>query len=1044
MTKFLSTARILAFCISALISIGSTFGQDKKMSGMVSDEEGKPLPGVSVMLKGTTVGVVTDALGKYSLSTPRTGGVLIFSFTGYVQKEVNNISGKQVLNISLSADNKQLTEVVVTAFGVEKNKKALGYSTQIVAGGVLAEARETNVANALKGRVAGLHVNASSGGPGGSSFVIIRGGSSLTGNSQPLYVVDGVPIDNQNLDAATVSGGRDYGDGIGNINPDDIESVTVLKGPAAAALYGSRGSNGVILITSKKGKKRKGVGVDINSNSTFERPNVIPTRQNIWGGGYDGDYNSFGTATVNGQTYSSWPSWLVDDWGGKMDGRLIVVERFPELGPVKYSPQPSDNIKDFFQTGTTFTNTIGVGGGDEKTTYRFSASDMHNKSIIPNTALTRQTFTIRVTSNITSRLTVDAKINYIRQDGKNRPQNNSYSQNPMTGLNLLPRFVDLDWLKNYKNANGGQNTVVSNNPYWVINELIGTDHRDRMIGFLSAKYKFTDWLNLQARSGTDFYTDTRFNRMGQGTNSTHGSVENYQFHVMEDNSDLLLTAAGKLTDKFAGTISVGANHLNKDYQVTGAYGSNVNVDNLYYIGNMRNVTPREYRIRKQINSTYFSGEISYNNYLFLDVTGRNDWSSSLGVDNRSFFYPSFSTSFVFTDALDLRNYLSFGKIRASYAEAGNDADPYSTLGGFDVNSSNTFNGQSTASIRSEIPLYNLKNELKKSYEFGTELRFFDNRLGVDFTYYNSSTTNQIVPIQISTSTGYASRVINAGEISNKGIELFVTGTPLKFKDFKWDISVNFSHNKSKVVSLAPGIPALTILDPGYGASIQARVGEAFGNIVGYRAKRNENGDILVTNDGKYQRADDLSILGRIQPDYLVGVTNTFTYKGFALSALIDVRKGGQILSYSKLNQMAKGTGKFTEKRDNLIINGVVETSPQHYEKNTTVIAASDYYAGGGPWNDIGETQVIDADYIALREATLSYNLSRLLKKGSSFKDLRLSIVGRNLLYFYRDPQFKLMGISPETAFSATTAAQGYEAVSMPTTRSIGVNLSVAF
>jgi len=383
-------------------------------------------------------------------------------------------------------------------------------------------------------------------------------------------------------------------------------------------------------------------------------------------------------------------------------------------------------------------------------------------------------------------------------------------------------------------------------------------------------------------------------------------------------------------------------------------------------------------------------------------------------------------------------------VRVSYAEAGNDASPYLTKAGYNVTSSTTFNGQPFASIRTDIPLTNLKNELTRSYEFGTELKFLNNRLGVDFTYYNAATINQILPVEISATTGYNTRLINAGEIRNSGIELFLTVGLVKSKSFNWDITLNLSNNTSEVVSLAPGITTLTLMDPGYGASIEARVGEPFGNIVGYRKKRNANGDVLLTSDGKYQRADDREVLGKIQPDFLAGLTNTFTFKDLSVSFLIDTRKGGQILSYSKLNQMAKGTGKFTENRENLIAEGVIETAPGHFEKNTKVILAQDYYAAAGPWSNIGETQVIDADYVALREATIGYNLSSLLKKSNFFKTLKLSLVGRNLFYFYRDPEFKLMGISPESAFSSSTAAQGYESLNMPTTRSVGINLSLSF
>ena len=1045
MKRKLKVKRILFICLM-LVSITKLHAQVNTISGTVtSSEKGTPLAGVSVMVQGTSAATVTDDNGKYNLNIKDKKANIVFSFTGFALQTIN-IDNRSVINVSMATDPKSLSEVVVTAFGIEKNKKALTYSTQVVSGKELTEARETNVVNSLKGKIAGLHVNASSGGPGGSSYVMIRGNSSLTGSGQPLYVVDGVPIDNQTLDAAQVWGGKDYGDGVNNINPDDIENVTVLKGPGGASIYGARGANGVILITTKKGRKGKGVGVDFNSNTTFENPNVIPIQQNIWGGGYDDNYNSFGTTTINGTQYATWPSWLVDSWGGKMDGRLIIVDRWPEAGPIPYTAQAADNIKDFFQTGVTATNTVGFSGGNDAATYRLSISDMHNKGIIPNTKLQRQTINLRVTANLTSRLSIDAKVNYINQKGTNRPENNSYSNNPMTALNLLPRFASLSLMSNYKKEDGTMTRINgAKNPYWTINELTGNDSRDRIIGYVSAKYKLTNWLSLQGRSGTDFYTDVRYEKKGQNTDGDNGSVNNNQFVVKETNTDVLLTANGKVSEKFAGTFSVGANHLKRHQEVTGNYGNNLNVPDLYYIGNTQNVTPRQYAFGKEMNSTYFSGQLAYNNYLFLDVTGRNDWSSTLGLNNQSFFYPSAGLSFVFTDALALNNsFLKYGKVRASYAQAGNDATPFQTQAGYDVTSSTTFNGQPFAAIRSDIPLTDLKNELTTSFEFGTELRFFNNRLGVDFTYYNSSTTNQILPVEISSTTGYNTRLINAGEIRNKGIEIFLTGTPLKTKNFNWDVSLNLSNNTSKVISLAPGIATLTLMDPGYGASIEARVGEPFGNIVGYRTKRNANGDILLTSDGKYQRADDREVLGRIQPDFLAGFTNTFTYKDLSLSFLIDTRKGGQILSYSKLNQMAKGTGKFTEKRDNLIADGVIETSPGHFDKNTIVIPAQDYYASAGPWSDIGETQVIDADYVALREASIGYNFTSLFKKTNFFKTLRFSVVARNLLYFYRDAQFKEMGISPETSFSSSTAAQGYESVNMPTTRSIGINLSFSF
>lgn len=1017
------------------------------VSGKVVDENGEPMSPVSVVIKGTNRGTVTTGQGEFRIEVPSENSVLVFSFLGYLSQEVP-VNGRSSIHVIMTADNQKLSEVVVTALGIERSKKAVSYSTQVVDASQLTQARETNVMNSLKGKVAGVHINGTSGGAGTSSYVVIRGNSSLTGNTQPLYVVDGIPMDNSSLGAPNLFSGKDYGDGINNINPDDIENITVLKGPAAASIYGSRGANGVILITTKKGAKNKGVGVDVNSNATFEEINVLPTYQNVWGGGYDDNYTSFNTIDVNGQEFSQWPGWLVDNWGGKMDGRMLYIETWPELGAVPYSPQPTDRLKDFYRTGSTFTNTVGVSGGNGNTTYRFSASDMHNRGIVPNSSINRQTLNLRVASNVSDKLSVEGKINYIRQGAKNRPENGISFANVSASLNIIPQWVDLDWLKDYKRPNGSMTNYKSGgpyNPYWVVNEFVNNDSRDRLIGFLSAKYKFNDWLSLQGRAGTDFYTDTRFSRVGIGTPSSSyrtGYVSNNEYHVREDNMDFLLSANKKLSSDFTGSLSVGGNHMKRNNTLVGNTGTNLLVPGLYHINNAKLVTPANYVDRKEINSLYFLGQLGYKDFLFLDITGRNDWSSTLGKNNRSFFYPSVSSSFVFSDAFSIDpGILSFGKLRASYAEAGTDADAYQTKGGYDLYS-NGYDGMPFITSRRYVPLLDLKNELKRSYEIGTELRFFGNRLAIDFTYYKASTFNQIMKVELSTATGYDYRVINAGEISNRGIELFVNGTIIKSPAFKWDASVNFSHNKSRVESLADGINTVTLIESD-GANIEARLGEAFGNIVGTRYKRTEDGRILLTENGQWQPTEDRYVLGNIQPDFLAGITNSFTFKGLTISALIDIRKGGQVYSYTKYDQMAKGTGKFAERGGDLIAEGVIQDADGKYAPSTIKLLRQDYYAGRA-WGGIGEEFVVDADYVALREAIIGYDLGGVLMKNSKLKTLRLSLVGRNLLYIYRDPQFKLMGLSPETAFAPTAAAQGYEARGIPTTRSLGVNLSLSF
>ena len=1020
------------------------------IQGVIRNAEGLPLAGASVKIKGTETGATTDANGKFALNA-NIGDVLAVSYVGYIAQEIT-VSAISDLSIQLVRQDDNLSEIIVTAFGIEREKKALGYSVQEVKGEMLTEARETNIANSLKGRVAGVFVNPSSAGPGGSSNVIIRGNSSLTGSNQPLYVVDGVPIDNSNLDAASNDAGRDYGDGISNINPDEVESITVLKGPSAASLYGARGANGVILITTKKGSARKGVGVGLNSNATFEEPNVLPINQNKWGGGYDGNYSSFGTKIIDGVAYPLYTSSMYDHWGGEMDGRLIFVEALPELGLIPYTPQPDGNIRDFYRTGQTLTNTVSLSGGNQSTTFRASISDLHNKHILPTTGLNRQTVSLNFSSAITKQLTLEGRFSYVRQEGKNRPELGfgNGAANVVNSLALMARFVDLDWLKDYKRPDGSMvNYQVRrpHNPYWIANEMLSEDTRNRMMGYLSTRYQFTNWLSIKLRAGTDFYNDLRFERIGIGTtgaNTIRGGVKNIQWSVREDNIDALLTANGKINRDLTGSFSIGANHLDRRNEVLRATGDNLIVDGVYHISNALNVVTSNGLTRKVMNSVYAMGQLGYKNFLFLDLTGRNDWSSTLGMNNYSFFYPSASLSFAFTDLIRIDPaILSFGKLRASLAAAGNDASPYQTKSGYSLTST-YFNGQPMATYGVRIPLLDLKNELTISRELGMDLRFFQDRLGIDLTYYHSTTKNQIIPIPVSRGSGYSTKMINAGELSNQGIELLLNIAPIRNpKGFNWDITVNFSRNRSKVVSLVEGVTSLSLLDHSY-VGIEARPGEEYGNIVGFKYLRTEDGQLLLNSLGRFQNTTTREILGNIQPDFLGGISNVFSYKGFSLGGLIDIRKGGQIFSYTKYQEMANGTGKFTQERqDEMIIEGVIMDADGKYIKNTIPVSPLEYYAPRA-WSNIGEEFVIDADYVALREVTLGYVFKSSTLKKTPFSSAKLSIVGRNLLYIYRDPEFKSMGIAPESAFNTSSAAQGLETFALPTTRSLGINLALSF
>lgn len=1053
MKRKLPPTRVLLICLSLLLGcLAELQAQTKMISGTITSTDGTPLTGVSIAVQGTSTGTFTDDKGKYSLNVPGENATIVVSYIGYVTQTVA-INNRPVIDVQLKSDINQLSGVVVTAFGIKREKRALGYAVQEVPGEDLTEARETNVASALAGRVAGVQVSRTAGGPGGSARVIIRGNNSLTGNNQPLYVVDGVPIDN-----TSATPGIDYGDGISNINPDDIASISVLKGGNAAALYGARAANGVILITTKTGRTRKGIGVSINSNLTLEKVSVVPTFQNTWGLGYD--QNIFDAyTTIDGEKHPLLPGWLGDDWGPKMDGQLVAIETLPKLGLVPYVPQPNDNVKNFYDVGVTATNTVALSGGNEKTTFRLSVSDLHNTGIVPKSTFQRQTVDLRSTSNITSKLSVDAKVNYIMQKGHNRPSLSTSTDNPAYQLQRMPRFVDLDWLVPWKGPEGEYINWKSGgqpgNPYWSINEVVNDDKRDRVIGFFSAKYQFTNWLSLQARAGTDFYHDDRFLRKAVNTPSAlTGMVMNTGIDVKETNVDALLSASGSLSKNFTGTLSLGANQMNRSFKELQYTGTDLKIPNLYVISNAADVRPDYSLQRRRMNSVYAFGNLGFKNYLFLDLTARNDWSSTLSKGNYSFFYPSVSASFVFTDAFKMNSQiLPFGKLRVSYAQVGNDASPYLTKIGYSLGTVD-YNGQGFAQISGRIPATDLKNELTESFEIGADLRFFNNRLGIDFTYYKSSTYDQILPINIPAATGFSSKVINSGQMDNRGIEVFVNATPVHTAGgFQWDATINFSKNKTTVVSLAPGIEAIVLAEVQEG-QIEARPGESYGNIVGNAFERTPDGRLIVTapdaqgnGGGKYVANRENNLLGNIQPDWLAGVSNIFSYKGFTVSALLDFKMGGKLFSNTKYYQNQRGTGKDTEKRTNLKSDGVIPVKNDAGEVTGYVpydgpVNPIDY--NNMAWAGILEYFVIDAGYINLREVTIGYTFSQSLLSKLPFTNVKLSLVGRNLCYF-GNKDFRDLGIAPDASAVSTDAAeQGVERMAIPPTRSIGFNLSLTF
>ena len=1057
-----------------LVLLGSVFAQERIITGRVtSADDGSPLPGVNIVVTGTTnVGTISDVSGKYSLKVPAGFKALDFTFIGMKSQSVT-IGASNIIDVVLETSAEMMDEVVVTALGIQRQVKALGYAQQEIGTAALSASRETNLTSFLTAKVAGVQISKTSSGTGGSSAITIRGAKSLLGNNQPLFVVDGVPITNIGHSSGGAWGDKDLGDGIGDINPEDVESMSVLKGPNASALYGARGSNGVILITTKTGQKKKGIGVEINSNTSFETLNLIPTYQNKYATGYE-ETNLYGEMVEipagSGKFYETMDTWHGDSWGPPLDGKRTIVDPFAYPADMftrtlVLLPQPANNVRDFYQTGINTANTVSISGSNDKTSARLSIGNTTNKGIIPNWTMNKQTVVLNANSQLTDYLSFNGKINYIRDEGNNRPTLGASSDNVTSTFVTMGRYVPMSWLKEYyeKTKLPGSWPGVSYNPYYVVNELKNHDTKDRIIGQVSATLKLAPWLSILGRAGTDYYTqkqDQTWPVGSKGGDNYLGRVYNILRTVKDYNADVILTANKAISSSFNINLSVGSSILYQQ-RTTQSLDSRVfKAPGVYDVGNCKDIRPYSYLSRKEMQSVYFTGQLAYANYLFLDVTGRNDWSSALGVDNYSFFYPSVSTSFVFTDAFKEipTNILSFGKIRASWAQVGNDSDPYLTMNGYG-STTTTYAGQGLSWMNERIPLYNLKNELTESWELGSDLRFLDSRIGLDFTYYNGRTTNQIVPVNVSNASGYTTVVINAGEVQNKGMEVALNLNPVKTSSgFSWDINANFSQNKSTVVSLAPGIESLTLAGDVYPNVIEARPGQAYGNIVGYGFKRAPDGQRIVI-DGVYQPSTTQQVLGNITPDWIGGLNNIFSYKGLTLNILLDFVQGNEISSSTKYQMEAKGTGAWTvEGRRPVdigpdgkqmpevgILDGVKEVKDGEgnitYVTNDVAVNGQNYWAMRA-WGEIGEEFVLDGSYISLREIMLTYTFSPSFLKKTPFAGITVSAVGRNLMYL--EEHMQGMGISPESAPNTSSGYAGTEMISMPTTRTWGFNVKLNF
>lgn len=1040
--------RILLFCFMAVaMLVNPALAQERTVSGKVtSAEDGSGLPGVNVVIKGTSTGTVTDLDGNFKISVPD-GAVLQISALSYSAQEIA-VGSRSVIDVQLETDIKTLSEVVVTAGGIAREKKALGYSVQDVKGEEITKAREANLLNSLSGRVAGLQVTGASGGVGSSSRVVLRGASSLTGNNQPLFVVDGIPINNDNYGTAAGGfGGADRPNGAGEINPDDIASISVLKGPNAAALYGSRASNGVIVITTKTGKGTKGIGVSVNSSANFERPLRLPDYQNAYGGGYNESYFYYGDGT-NGSGGED------ESWGPRLDSGLEFVQWNDFDGqPSPWVSRP-DNVENFFETGKTFQNNISISGGGDKAHFRLSLSNLDQTGMIPNTEMKRNTITVNSGMDVTEKFKVETSLSYIKSNSDNLPGGGYDNNNPMQQFTWFQRNVDIAALKDFENlplapagtsAEGTPatwNTNYNNNPYWVLHNNTNAFSKDRLLGNVRLSYELTDWLSIAARTGTDYFTDLSVNKRAVGSNDfPNGNYQEITRTWQETNSDVLLTFNKEISD-ITVNASVGANKMRQVYERNTLEAPELEIPGVYSLANSKvAITGETFGQQKEIHSVYGSLNLGFRNYLFLDAVARNDWSSTLPIENNSYFYWSASLSVDITSILGLESdILNYAKLRGSYAKVGSDTDPYRLQ-----NVYATFDpwGGSLIMPTAANDLNNpsLKPETTNSFEFGGEFKFWKNKIGLEVSYYDKKSIDQIMPVNISSSSGYTRIYANAGEMRNRGIELSLNATPVDMANgFKWDIAVNYNKNINEVTALADGLESLTI-GTYWNASIVARPGEPYGTIFGPDFQRDPSGNIIHNATTGLPLKDQTNkVLGNVNPDWVGGLSNNFSFKGISLGVLIDAKMGGDI--YSMTNAWGRYAGVLEETllgRENGIVgDGVINTgtaeAPVYVENNIVVPAQSYNHAAFG--NSVVAGSVFDASYIKLRQLTLGYSLPNSLIGNSPFKNITISVVGRNLALLYS----KVPHIDPETSFGNGNL-QGIEHAQSPSARSLGFNLS---
>ncbi|MDR6784645.1 TonB-linked SusC/RagA family outer membrane protein [Pedobacter africanus] len=1040
-------SRCLSVLLLSLLTI-SAYAQ-KNISGTVKDKAGTPIPAVSVLVKGTKNGVSTDATGRYAIAAKQ-GDVLVFRYLSYKSQEIAVGSGTSV-NVVLEEEDNSLNEVVVTALGIKREKKALGYALQEVKGEALVEAREPNLVNTLSGKVAGLQVSRSSNGPAGSSKITLRGNNSLTGDNQPLIVVDGIPVNNftgaynrkGEVNNDYFNPPTDMGNGMSDINQEDIESVTVLKGPAASALYGSRAGNGVIMITTKTGKAQKGLGVTVTSAFGVETVFTTPEMQ-----------TSFGQGTENIFTETSGLS-----WGPKIAGQTITNWNGQQIPMAVH-----DNLNNYISSGFSSNQGVVFQQQINSTSVYTSFNRLDDRSIIPGAKLQRTNLTARAVSKFgkDDRWVIDTKVQYSNNNAQNRPNNGSNLNNIFSTLYLFPRSLDIKEFSQPVDEAGKMvwyNTTTSQlNPYWARQYRLNQDVRDRYLLNGSLKYNFNSWLNAEIRGGTDKYSTNIEEKVYAGSPSTATGRYALNKHTFtETNLSFLLSGQkDNVFDRLGGGFSFGGNLMSQENSQLNSDSGDLTVPNLFSLNNGKNKPSIEQvYIRKKINSLYGTFQLNWDGYLFADATLRNDWTSSLIKANRSYFYPSFSVSYIFTEMLtkmgkDLPSWLSYAKIRGSAAQAGNDMAPYQLYNTYVIDKDP--NGNTTAYRGETLFDPNVRSELIKSYEAGAELRFFKSRFGLDFSVYKSNATNQLIDLPMDPLSGYKKKKINAGNIQNTGIEIMADAKILdNAEGFNWNMAVNYSHNNNTVKSIFADVPRYRL--GGYDeVSILAVEKEKYGEIYGSKFLRVTDpnsefyGQLLLDKDGLPLKGEQNVKLGNQQASALVGITNTFNYKGFNLSFLVDGRFGGKIFSATNVNMQKNGTAAVTVvggERENITVKGaVLNPVTNKYEANTTSVTPQRYWRSVAGQGNLGisEANLYDASNIRLRNVNLSYNFSPKFLANTPVQRAKIGVSCNNVWLITSH----LNGIDPESVFATSDNATGFESASAPTTRTFTFNLTLGF